>query len=216
MKWLSQNFGTVVDLTLAHLAISVPAILLSLVVAVPVGWLVARRRWLRGPATSLIGLLYAVPSLPLLVLVPVLIGTSLRSPANLVIVLTVYGVAILVRSTTDAFGAVSPSVLTSATAVGYTSWRRFWQVELPLAGPVILAGLRVVVVSTVSLVTIGALTGIRTLGTLFTDGFQRGIEAEVATGLLLTVALGLLLDGSCRVAGHRLMPWSVQAGDASR
>lgn len=209
MRWLSQNYGTVLHLTLEHLAVSALAVLASLVIAVPLGWLAHQRRWLRGPLTATAGLLYAVPSLPLLVLAPVLLGTSLRSAVNLVAVLAVYGVAILVRSAADAFASVPATILTSATAVGYTRWRRFWSVELPLAGPVILAGLRVVVVSTVSLVTIGSLIGIRSLGTLFADGFQRGIEAEVLTGLALTAAIALALDAGCRSAGRRLMPWTL-------
>jgi len=208
MRWLSQNGDQVVDLTITHLAISLPAILASLLIAVPLGWAAHRMRWLRGPTTGLIGALYAVPSLPLLVLVPVLLGTSLRSPTNLVVVLTLYGTAVLVRSTTDAFATVPDDARTSAKAIGYPPLRLFWGVELPLAGPVILAGLRVVVVSTVSLVTIGSVTGIQSLGTLFTDGFQRGITSEVVTGLVLTVAVALLLDGACLLAGRVLMPWA--------
>jgi len=81
-------------------------------------------------------------------------------------------------------------------------------VELPLSGPVLLAGMRVVAVSTVSLVTVGAVIGVQSLGSLFTDGFQRGIQAEIIAGLVATVALALLFDGALVLAGRLLMPWT--------
>ena len=90
----------------------------------------------------------------------------------------------------------------SATAVGYSAWQRFWTVEFPLAGPVLLAGLRVVVVSTIALVTVGALVGVKSLGLFFTDGSQRQIPFEVLTGVVLTMALALLIDGLLLVLGR--------------
>lgn len=208
MKWLSQNYPQVAELALSHLLISLPAILASLLIAVPVGWASHRIRPLRGPVVALASGIYAVPSLPLLVLVPVALGTSLRSSTNLVVVLTLYGAAILIRSTTDAFATVPDDARTSATAMGYTRWSMFWGVELPLAGPVILVGLRIVAVSTISLTTIGAVTGIESLGTLFTDGFQRGIASEVTAGIVGTGLLALGLDAVCLGAGRILMPWT--------
>jgi osmoprotectant transport system permease protein len=85
----------------------------------------------------------------------------------------------------------------------------FWRVDLPLAVPVLLAGVRVVAVSTVSLVTIGALIGVPSLGTLLTDGFQRGIPAEVATGVIATMLLALFFDAVLVTAGRILTPWTV-------
>ncbi len=208
MNWLSQNVDLVVDLTITHLRLSIPPIVLSLVLAIMIGYLAHRQRHVRGPLLTLTGLLYAVPSLPLLIIIPVVFGTPLRSDATMIIALTIYGVALLVRSAADAFGSVEPSVHETANAVGFSSWTRFWRVELPLAGPVLLAGLRVVAVSTVSLVTVGAVIGIQSLGTLFTDGFQRGIQAEILTGVVLTVLVGYALDSACVVAGRLLMPWT--------
>ncbi|RWZ59483.1 ABC transporter permease subunit [Labedella populi] len=208
MKWLNQNVGSLLELTVAHLALAVPAILLSLVIAVPIGWTAQRLRWARDPALALVGVLYAIPSLPLFVLVPVVLGIGIRSSANAIIVLTVYATAIMVRSAADAFSSVPLEARMSATAIGYSTWHRFWSVDLPLAIPVMLAGLRVVVVSTVSLVTVGSVIGIPSLGTLFTDGFQRGIVAEVAAGLIVTVLIALVLDGICILAGRALTPWA--------
>jgi osmoprotectant transport system permease protein len=98
--------------------------------------------------------------------------------------------------------------MAAAAAMGYSRWGRFWAVELPIAVPVLVAGLRVVAVSTVSLATIGSLTGISSLGTLFTDGFQRGIPAEVITGLVLTVVMAVALDLLLAGLGRILAPWN--------
>lgn len=207
MKWLSQNYPWVVDLTFTHLWLTLPAVLLSLTIAIPVGWTAHRWR-IGGALLPLVGVLYAIPSLPLFVLIPAFFGTGLRSPMTMIAVLTIYGVAILSRTVADAFSSVPGHVAKAATAIGFSTARRFWSVEFPLALPVIIAGLRVVVVSTVSLVTVGSVVGIQSLGTLFTDGFQRGIISEVVTGVVLTIALALLLDACCVLAQRLLLPWS--------
>jgi osmoprotectant transport system permease protein len=208
VKWLSQNGDTVTELLLAHLALTVPAVLLSLLIAVPLGRIAQGQRWLRGPALGAVGVLYAIPSLPLFIIVPTVFGTGLRAPETAVIVLTVYGVAVLIRSAADAFAAVPEASMAAAAAIGYSPWRRFWGVELPIAVPVLIAGLRVISVSTVSLATIGSLTGIPSLGTLFTDGFQRGIIAEVITGLVLTVVIAVVLDLLIAGLGRAITPWT--------
>jgi osmoprotectant transport system permease protein len=92
--------------------------------------------------------------------------------------------------------------------MGYAEWGRFFSVELPLAGPVLLAGLRVVAVSTVSLVTVGVLVGIQSLGYLFTDGFQRKIVPEVFTGVVMTFLIALLVDALLVLIGRLVLPWS--------
>ncbi|MGY1840204.1 MULTISPECIES: ABC transporter permease [unclassified Modestobacter] len=208
MTWLRLNLSWVVELTVTHLLLSLPAVLGSLAIAVPVGWSAQRYRRVRGPLLTGVGLLYAIPSLPMLIMVPALLGVPLRSAATMITALTVYGVALLVQSAADAFDSVPDGVRQSATAMGFSSWSRFWRVELPLAMPVLLAGLRVVSVSTVGLVTVGAVIGISSLGTLFTDGLQRGLLGEVGTGLVLTVALALLLDGGCVLLGRLALPWT--------
>lgn len=208
MTWLATGWPQAVQLALVHLALSVPAVILSVLIAVPLGVLADRRPKLGGALLSTAGLLYALPSLPLLIIVPAVLGIPLRSPLTMVVVLTIYGVALLVRSVADAFAAVDGATRQAAVAIGHSPLAAFWQVELPLAIPVILSGIRVVVVSTVGLVTIGALVGISSLGTLFTDGFQRGIAEEVLTGIVLTVAVAMLLDMVVVIAGRVLTPWT--------
>ena len=211
MSYLTNNFGRVLDLSLTHVWLSLIPIVLGFLIALPIGWYASRHRRLRGILLSLGSVLYTIPSVALFVLLPVVIGTNYLDPINVVIALTMYAVAIMVRSATDAFSSVSLAVLDAATANGFAATGRALRVELPLAGPVLLAGLRVVAVSTVSLVSVGALTGVSNLGSLFTDGFQRGYNSEIFTGMLLIVIIAVLLDGLLVVAGRLLMPWSAIA-----
>jgi len=208
VTWLWSNLDLVWLRTLDHLVLSLPPIVLSFALALPLGWLANRYRPTRGAILSIAGLFYAIPSLPLLFMLPVIIGTSLRSPANLIAALTLYGLALMVRVVADGLASVDPDVRQSATAVGFSGWSRFWLVELPLAGPVLLAGVRVVAVSTVSLATVGAVIGAQSLGSLFTDGFQRGIQVEIVTGIVATVLLALVLDGAVVLVGRVLLPWT--------
>lgn len=207
MTWLSQNLHIVGDLLVDHLLLSIPPILLALVLSVPLGRLAAGNPRLRSPLLTGTGLLYAIPSLPLFIIIPAITGFALRSPATMITALTLYGCALMVRGAADAFASVPEDVRLAAAATGHSRWELFWRVELPLATPVLLAALRVVTVSTVSLVTVGAVIGISSLGTLFTDGFQRGIDASIITGIVLTVAVAFALDASCVLLGRLAMPW---------
>jgi len=216
VNWLWSNLDLVGELMLVHLSLSVPAIILSFVISVPIGWLAHRYQWSRGVLLSLCALLYAVPSLALLIAMPVFTGQRTTSPVNLVVALTLYGIAVIVRTAADAFDAVEPDVKQSATALGYSASGRFWGVELPLAGPVLLSGLRVVIVSTVSLATIGAVIGVESLGSLFTDGLQRGIQPEIVTGIVATIVLAIGLDWASVLIGRVLMPWPRPGAATSR
>lgn len=208
MSWLPSNLPLVGELTLAHLAIALPAIAAAILVSIPLGWWAHHSQRWGAPLLTGLSLLYAIPSLPMFFLIPVLIGIALRSNLNMIIVLALYGIAVLVRQAADAFASLPRDVLESADAAGYPAFRRFFAVELPLALPAIIAGIRVVIVSTVSLVTVGAVIGIRSLGTLFTDGFQRGLASEVAVGLAATIALALVLDGLTVALGALSTPWT--------
>ncbi|MCM3662221.1 ABC transporter permease subunit [Georgenia satyanarayanai] len=216
MGWFAANLGLVAELVVQHARLSVVPIVLGLVLALPPGVLAWRRRRLRGPLLAAVGLLYTIPSLALFVLVPPVVGISFLSELNVVIALTVYAVALMVRFVTDALDAVDPAVRSAATAMGYSPWGRFWAVDLPLAGPVLLAGLRVVAVSTVSLVTVGVLVGTRSLGYLFMDGLQRGIVAEIVTGILATVLVALVFDVLLVLLGRVLLPWNRRPSRAGR
>ncbi len=129
----------------------------------------------------------------------------------MIVALTLYGLALMVRAAADALDAVPADAVFSATALGYSPARRFLQVELPLAGPALLAGLRVVTVSTIALTTVSAVLGIDNLGSLFTDGFQRGILEEVFAGIVVTMLLAITVDLALVLLGRVLMPWTRRA-----
>jgi len=207
VSWILDNVSTIVDATWAHLWLALPAIVISFVVAVPVAWVASRFRRSRFTLLLVAGLIYAIPSLPLFIILPLILGTPVRSIVNVIAALGLYGVALMVRYAADALDAVSKDTVLAATAMGYGPMRRFFGVQLPLAGPALLAGLRVVAVSTVSLVPVSALLGVNSLGLLFTDGFQRGIFAEVFAGIAATVAVAVVVDLGLVALGKLLMPW---------
>jgi osmoprotectant transport system permease protein len=208
MTWILANLELIWQLTLAHLATALPAIVMSFVLSIPIGWFANRFQKSRGLVLTASALLYAIPSLPLFLVLPLIIGTSIRDSINVTISLTIYGVALMARSTADGLASVDADVSQSATAVGFSARSQFWQVELPLAGPVLLAGVRVVAVSTISLTTVGAVLGIGSLGSLFTDGFQRNIPEEILAGIVLTIVIALVIDALLVGLGRLLMPWT--------
>lgn len=217
MTWLFNNGNLIGQLVVAHLLIAIPPIILSFAISVPIGWVANHFSWSRGTLLTVLGLLYAIPSLPLFIILPLIIGTGLRDSINLVVALTLYGIALMVRTSADGLASVDPDVRQSASAVGFSVRSQFFRVELPLAGPVLLAGIRVVAVSTISLTTVGAVIGVDSLGSLFTDGFQRGITVEIFTGIVLTIILALGVDGLLVLLGRVLMPWvAVNSGRVNR
>jgi osmoprotectant transport system permease protein len=207
MTWVVNNAGLIAELTLEHIWLSLIPIVAGAVLSIPIGWLAHRNPRLRGTVLGSVGVLYTIPSLALFVLLPPLLGLPILSAANVIIALVIYAVAIMVRSVSDAFASIDPATLRAATALGYGPWQRFFQVELPLAGPVLFAGLRVVAVSTVSLVTVGVLVGIHSLGYLFTDGFQRRIHEEVLAGIVMTLIVAALFDLLILALNRLLLPW---------
>lgn len=215
MSWVLDNLGLVWQLSLDHLRQSLIPIVLSLVLSLPLGWLAFRYTRLRGTVLTLVGLLYTIPSLGFFALISAAFGIPFLSETNLIVALTVYGVAIMIRSVTEGLESVEATVRSAAIAVGFGAWRRFWRVDLPLAGPVLLAGLRVTATSTISLATIGILIGVQNLGYLFTNGAQRRIVEEVFTGVVAVVVIAVLVDLLLQFIGRNLMPWQ-SSGDARR
>lgn len=208
MSWLLDNFSYVWSLTLRHLWLSAIPIVLGFVIALPIGWFASSHPRVRGTLLGGFGILYTIPSLPVFVILPGVLGTGFLSPINVVVALTIYAVAIMVRSAADAFASVSPAVLDAASASGFSPAQRVFRVQLPLAAPVLIAGLRVVAVSTVSLVSVGALIGVTSLGSLFTDGFRRSFNTEIVIGVVGTVMIALTFDLILVLAGRVLLPWA--------
>ncbi|GAA5202348.1 ABC transporter permease [Microbacterium jejuense] len=208
MSWVLDNLDLIWALTVAHLRQSAISVVVAFVVAIPVGWLAFRYTKLRGTVLTVVGLLYTIPSFALFPLLTVFFGIPLLSDATLIVALAIYGVAIMTRSVTDGLASVDEVTRSAAVAVGFGAWRRFWTVDFPLAGPVILAGLRVTAMSTISLATIGTLIGVQNLGYLFTNGSQRRIVAEVFAGVVAVVVIAVLIDLALLLLGRLLMPWT--------
>jgi len=208
MVWLWQNLELVLGLALDHARLSVVPILVSLIASIPLGWLASQSRVLRTALLTLGGVLFTIPSIALFVVLPIVLGTRILDEINIVVALSIYGVAVMVRGSADAFASVSKDVIGSSTAVGFSRWGRFWAVELPLAGPVLLASIRVVSVTTVSLLSVGSLIGVTTLGYLFLDGYQRSFPTEVAIGIGFTIIIALVFDAVLVALGRLLMPWN--------
>ncbi len=208
VDWLLANAGHIGGLAVTHANLSWPAVLASTLIALPIGWVAHRYAWGRDVLVGLASVLYAIPSLVLFILMPLVLGTSIISPLNVLVALTIYGVALQVRSVADGFDAVDAAQRNTAVALGYTPLRRVLGVELPLAAPVILGGMRVVSASTIALVSVGALIGVQSLGSLFTNGFVRSFPTEILAGIFGTVVLALLFDALIVAAGWLLLPWT--------
>jgi osmoprotectant transport system permease protein len=163
---------------------------------------------LTGTIGTTFSAIYAVPSLAIFVALPAIIGTSYLGPTNVVIALSVYVAASMFFSTRDAFSQVPKPTVFIARAQGLSPLQLFVHVELPLAIPGLIAGLRVAAASTVSMASIGAIVGVRNLGYLFLDGFQRKIPEEILTGLLAIFLIGIAMDIGLWALGKALTPWT--------
>ncbi|HEY3338923.1 MAG TPA: ABC transporter permease subunit [Propionicimonas sp.] len=192
---------------LSHAVLALIPLVVGLLLAIPLGWLAKRYRVLYSPLIAGTGLLYTIPSLALFILMPLVLGTGILDPVNVVVALTIYTVALLVRTVADGLGSVPDEVVQAATAMGIGRVRRFWSVELPLAVPVIAAGLRVAAVSNVSIVSVAALLGIPQLGSLFTDGFARNFLDPIAVGILACMVLALVMDLGILLLSRAVTPW---------
>lgn len=208
MSWALDNLDEIWTQLVQHLGLALLPVVLGLVISIPLGWLATRWRWVRAILIPVTGALYTIPSLALFTVLPLVMGTQITDPLNVIVALTIYTIALLVRSVADALSAVSENVIAAATAIGYRRFGRFVGVELPLSVPVLVAGLRVAAVSNMSLVSVGALIGVGGLGQLMTEGFQRNNAAEVLTAIVVILVLALVIDGLLVLGGRLASPWS--------
>jgi osmoprotectant transport system permease protein len=214
MTWVLDHLDLIFERTGQHLVISLIPVLLGLVISIPLGWVANRWSVVRAIIVPLASILYTIPSLVLFVFLPALLGTKILDPINVIIPLTIYTVALLVRSVADALAAVPPHVIAAANAMGYRPVRRFFGVELPLAVPVLVAGLRVATVSNISLASVGAIIGVQQLGSLLTDGFGSENYPEIIAAILLIFVLALIFDGLLLLIGRLATPWARVTGAA--
>ena len=212
MTWFIDHLDDVWSRALLHVYLAGVPLVIGLLIALPLGWLARRYTFLYAPFTAGFGLLYTIPSLALFVLLPGLLGTQILDNVNVVIALTLYTVALLVRTVADALGSVPDHVQQAATAMGYTRVKRFFAVELPLAVPVISAGLRVAAVSNVSIASVATIIGVDQLGMFFSDGFYRDFYDPLFVGIAACIVLALLFDGVIIALTRLMTPWMRATG----
>jgi osmoprotectant transport system permease protein len=208
MTWVGDNLGLIWDQLREHLYLAIVPVILGLLIALPLGYLATRYNWLANPLIAFGGVLYSLPSIALFIVLPVILGTQVLSPVNIVVALTIYTVSLLIRNVVDGLRSVPPDVRQAAIAVGFGSLRRLATIDLPIAIPVIFAGLRVVTVANISMVSVGAVIGIGGLGELFTQGFQKDFLTPVVVGVVLSLLLALCADLVIVVLQRLLTPWA--------
>lgn len=200
--------AALLDMLLDHVYLSLVPLVVSVLLAIVLGLLCHLFHRVNAVLVGLSNIVYTIPSLALFAIIPAVIGTQVLDPLNVIIALTVYTTALLVRPVAEALSAVPAHVIAAATAMGFRPLRRFLTVELPLSVPVLAAGVRVGSVSNISLVSVGALIGTGGLGTLFTDGFRQRYLAPIVIGIVLTLVLALVVDLLLVLLRNLLTPWA--------
>lgn len=201
MRWTSRNLDTIGTATLTHLGLVAASLALALCVALPLGLLVARRPGLRAAVLGSASVLYSLPTLALFALLVPVLGLGF-APALLALV--TYAVPILLRALVAGLASAPPAVLDAADGMGLTPRQRLWRVELPLALPALLGGLRVASVTLVSAATVAAYISAGGLGTLILSGLDQGHTEKILVGAGLVTVMALLLDQALGAVQRRL------------
>ncbi|MBD8868259.1 ABC transporter permease [Nocardioides donggukensis] len=209
-EWVCADYvrdrqSEILDATVQHVAITLASVALGILIAFPMA--LAARRFPRLEA-SVLGVSTGIYTVPSLALFPLLVPFTGLTPTTVVIGLALYALTILVRAMLEGLRAVPDDIVESARGLGYGATRLLFRVELPLAIPVIMAGLRVATVSTVALTTVGSLVAYGGLGNLIRDGVSTNFRAELFTAAVLCVALAVLLDVLIVLAQRVLTPWT--------
>ncbi len=207
--WIAGNLDLIGGLLLEHLYLTVLAVVIGLVVSILLALASRHWRWMYAPILGVTGALYAIPSLAMFaLLVPITGLTSVVTPLT---ALVAYSLLIITRNVVEGLDGVPPETVEAATGLGYRPAQRMWRVELPLALPVIVAGLRIATVTTIGLVTVTALIGFGGLGYLIvTIGINRGSFGLTAafTGIVLVVLLAAIADAGLLALQRALTPWA--------
>ncbi|MBV2357587.1 ABC transporter permease [Streptomyces sp. J2-1] len=203
-SWIGEHIGELASLTLSHLEAAMTAVLLGLVLSLPLAVLAHRVRPLRGFLLGASNVLFTIPSIAVFVL---LLPVSGLTRTTTVIGLTVYTLVVLLRNTVEGLESVPARTKEAARAMGTRPLRTLLAVEFPLALPVIMAGVRIATVMSISLVSVATYIGDGGLGQLFTDGFQRDFPTPVIAGVVLTLLLAVVADAVLVAVEYALTPW---------
>jgi osmoprotectant transport system permease protein len=203
--WIGRHTQLILSALWQHVVLTGIAVGVGLLIAAPLALLIRRWRVMQGPVLSLTGVLYTIPSLALLALLVPLTGLT-RTTAE--IALVSYTLLILIRNIVAGLDGVPSDVLEAAEGMGYSRTTQLARVELPLALPVIMAGVRIAVVTTIGLVTVTALIGQGGLGKLINDGLNLGFRTEIVVGSVLSIALATFADLSLVTVQRLATPWT--------
>ncbi|MTK00513.1 ABC transporter permease [Micromonospora sp. CP22] len=204
-QYVRDNSETVLNALREHTTLTLRAVLIAALIAIPLAVVAYWFRPLTGPILALTGVLYTVPSLALFAFIAPYLGIGVATVLSVVVL---YALLVIVRNTVAGLNQVPAEVREAAEGMGYGRWGRLLRIELPLAVPGILTGLRLATVSTVALVTVGVVIGRGGLGQIIFAGFQNNLyKAQIMTGTLLCVLLALVLDLLLIGAGRLLTPW---------
>ncbi len=211
-EYFVDEWDQIVEAVLQHLELTIIAVAIGFVISAGLAAIALRYGWTAGPISGLTAFLYTIPSVALFAILVPYFGLSRWSA---IIPLAIYTLLILETNIVAGFAAVPSDVREAADAMGMTPVRRVLRVELPLALPYIITGLRIAVVSTVGLVTIAAIIGQGGLGRLILDGLRRTFWTPMTIGAVLSILLALALDGAIYLIGRRATPWAHRPRDAS-
>jgi osmoprotectant transport system permease protein len=206
--WIARNIDQIADRSWQHLSLTAVSVGIGLVISVGLAIVSLRWRWFYTPITWVTGLLYTIPSLALFALLVPIVGLN---ATNAVIALTSYTLLIIIRNLVAGIDGVPEAVLEAADGMGYTRRARFWKMEVPLALPVIIAGLRIATVTTVGLVTVTAVLGLGGYGYFILRGLNTFFWTQILVGVVLSVALATILDIGFLFLQRLLSPWARRA-----
>lgn len=207
-EWIQRNGDTIWEQGIEHVQLTVLAVAIGFLIAFPLALLASRRRRFQTPLLQITGVLFTIPSLALFVGLVPLTGLTVTTA---LIPLTIYTLLILVRNTIAGLDSVPNEVIEAARAMGYRESALLRSVELPLALPVIIAGVRIATVTTIGLVTVTALIGQGGWGQIILSGFQRQNLTPTLVGFILSVVLAIVLDLLLVALERRLSPWAAEA-----
>ena len=203
--WIGSNLGQIAEATIDHIILTVIAVGVGFVISLGLALLIRRDRRFYAPISGFTGLLYTIPSLALLALLVPITGLSLLTAE---IALVSYTLLILTRHIVSGFDGVPREIVEAADGMGYSSRERLRRVDLPLAMPLIIAGLRVATVTTIGLIMVTALIGEGGLGQLMLRGFNFRNTTAVYVGAAMIVAIGVVADLALIAVGRLATPWS--------
>jgi osmoprotectant transport system permease protein len=205
-SYVVNNWDTIVGYLGEHVRLTVGAVVIGSLIALPLAVLARRSRFLAGPVLAASTIIYTIPSLAMFAFIFPFTGLSSKT---VLVGLAAYSLVILVRNFLTGLQGVPADVREAARGMGYGSLRLFWRIDLPMALPTFMAGLRIATVSTVALTTVGVLVGHGGLGQLITGGFNANFyRAEIVTGALGCVLLALVADVLLAGVERLLTPWS--------